>query len=160
MSSSSTSNSEQYTESHLGPSNVQNHQTNPKFLGDISSVASFFSALSANKALIQQQQQRHMPVIPNFQQQLAQAHAQALNSLQQQQQQQHDLTNSPINQFTAAAMTNGFKFNPFANAMHEQTDLLQKQQQQMQQNYTSSLAKFMALCQDNYMQRLIAEKYE
>ena len=107
----------------------------PKLFGDMSSMASIFSALS-NKQ--QQQQPRHNPtnpLAPNFQQ-LAQVQALMQGS-------------SP-------------QFNPlqFLNVatLQEHAEQLQKQQQ-LQQNYTNQLTKFMSYCKDNYMQRLINEKY-
>ncbi len=125
----------------------------PKAFEGMSSMASFFAALT-NKAQLQQQhsfmESAQNLMIPNFQKNLVQK------------QQQQDISNNPLHHIAAAAAIGSFKINPFAGIVHEeilQKQQQQQQQQQLQQTYQASLAKFMSFCQDNYMQRLFAEKY-
>ena len=94
--------------------------------------------------------------MPNIQQ-LAQQ-AQVLNSLSGYQ----NVLNNGQNSNNQGFLNQ--KFNPFLNGgfQDKQNEIFKQQQQQQiqQQNcYTASLAKFMSFCQDNYMQRLISEKY-
>ncbi len=125
--------------------NQHQSQVQLKTLEGMTSMATFFAALS-NKAQLQQQQHQrnlmenaHSLMIPNFQ----------LNK--------PDSLNNSLYQIATAAAMNGFKFNPFAGNI--QDEILQKQQQnQLQQAYQASLANFMSFCQENYMQRFVAEK--
>lgn len=135
--------------SHQNIQQPQAAQQPPKPFGDMSSMASIFAALS-NKSLMNQQQQRGINpnlLIQNFQQ-IAQAQA-LQNALQQSQHQFHPLFN--MNNATNHLHHHQQQQN------HDHSELLR--QQQLQQTYTNSLAKFMSYCQDSYMQRLIAEKY-
>ncbi len=70
-------------------------------------------------------------------------------NFQQLAQLQHDV-NMQQQPSALAAAASAFKYNSLYNNI--------QQQQQLQQNYTASLAKFMSYCQNDYMQRLMTEK--
>ena len=106
-----------------------------KLFGDMSSMASFLAAAAlTNKTLSQQTTNLAMSNV-NFQQ-LAQL--------------QHDVSMQQQQPSALAAAAAAFKYNSLYNNI--------QQQQQLQQNYTASLAKFMSYCQNDYMQRLMTEK--